>query len=127
MSTAITEWARQYGIRLDSIQPGEPQHNAHVERFNRSVRYEWLSLYHWKDLDHVQRFATDWMWADHHGRPNMVMDRATSPITHQTHARHRLQGRGLPPRKQHVDTIAALPPACAITWGRQAVVDRRRI
>ena len=61
LSTAITECARQYGIRLDSIQPGKSQHNAYVERFNRSVRYKWLSLYHWKDVDHVQRFATDWM------------------------------------------------------------------
>ncbi|WP_442859293.1 IS3 family transposase [Burkholderia sp. LA-2-3-30-S1-D2] len=62
LSAAIIEWARQYGIRLDYIQPGKPQQNAYVERFNRTVRYEWLSQYHWEDLDHVQRFATDWMW-----------------------------------------------------------------
>lgn len=61
LSTAIIEWARQYGIRLDYIQPGKPQQNAYVERFNRTVRYEWLSQYHWEDFDHMQRFATDWM------------------------------------------------------------------
>lgn len=27
------------------IQPGNPQQNAYVERFNRTVRYEWLSQY----------------------------------------------------------------------------------
>ncbi|MCF2133409.1 MULTISPECIES: IS3 family transposase [Mycetohabitans] len=73
LSATITEWARQYGIKLDYIQPGKPQHNAYVERFNRTVRYEWLSQYHWKDLEHVQRFATDWMWTDNHDRPNMAL------------------------------------------------------
>jgi putative transposase len=73
LSAAIIEWARQYGIRLDYIQPGKPQQNAYVERFNRTVRYEWLSQYHWEDLDHVQRFATDWMWTYNHDRPHMAL------------------------------------------------------
>jgi len=73
LSAAIIEWARQYGIRLDYIQPGKPQQNAYVERFNRTVRYEWLSQYHREDLDHVQRFATDWMWTYNHDRPNMAL------------------------------------------------------
>jgi putative transposase len=61
------------GIRLEYIQPGKPQQNAYVERFNRTVRYEWLSQYHWIDLDHVQRAATDWMWSYNHERPNMAL------------------------------------------------------
>ncbi|WP_244110086.1 integrase core domain-containing protein, partial [Burkholderia arboris] len=32
-----------------------------------------LSLYHWEDLDHVQRFATDWMWTYNHDRPHMAL------------------------------------------------------
>ncbi|WP_123863484.1 IS3 family transposase [Burkholderia plantarii] len=73
LSAAIIEWARQYDIKLDYIQPGKPQQNAYVERFNRTVRYEWLSQYHWEDLDHVQRFATDWMWTYNHDRPHMAL------------------------------------------------------
>ncbi|MBR8279058.1 transposase family protein [Burkholderia vietnamiensis] len=73
LSAAITERARQYGITLDYMRPGKPQQNAYVERFNRTVRYEWLSLYHWDDLDHVQRFATDWMWTYDYDRPNMAL------------------------------------------------------
>lgn len=38
LSAAITEWARQYDIRLDYIQPGKPQQNAYVERLDRAVR-----------------------------------------------------------------------------------------
>jgi len=37
-SAAITEWAGQWGIKLEYIQPGKPQQNAYVERFNRTVR-----------------------------------------------------------------------------------------
>ncbi|WP_410174914.1 integrase core domain-containing protein [Mycetohabitans endofungorum] len=44
---------------------GQAPQNAYVEQFDRSMRYEWLSQYHWKDLDRVQRFTTDWSWTDH--------------------------------------------------------------
>ena len=37
---------------------GKPQKNAYVERFNRTVRYEWLSQYYWQDLDEVRDYAT---------------------------------------------------------------------
>ncbi|WP_142051284.1 IS3 family transposase [Achromobacter sp. SLBN-14] len=73
LSAAIVEWARAWGIKLEYIQPGKPQQNAYVERFNRTVRYEWLSQYHWEDLDHVQRIATQWMWSYNHERPNMAL------------------------------------------------------
>jgi len=36
--TAKTQaWAKDWGIRLEYIQPGNPQQNAYVERFNRAV------------------------------------------------------------------------------------------
>ncbi|WP_323018506.1 IS3 family transposase [Castellaniella sp.] len=73
LSSAIAEWARRWGIKLEYIQPGKPQQNAYVERFNRTVRYEWLSQYHWEDLDQVQRAATEWMWSYNHERQNMAL------------------------------------------------------
>jgi putative transposase len=36
-------WARKQRIQLQYIQPGKPQQNAYVERFNRIVRHEWLN------------------------------------------------------------------------------------
>jgi len=60
-------------LKLEYIQPGKPQQNAYVERFNRTVRYEWLSQYHWEDLDQVQYAATEWMWSYNHERPNMAL------------------------------------------------------
>ena len=49
ISAAIQTWAAEWGIRLEYIQPGNPQQNAYVERFNRTVRYEWLSQYLFDD------------------------------------------------------------------------------
>jgi len=70
-------WADRKGIRLEYIQPGKPQQNAYVERFNRTVRYEWLSQYLWEDLDEVRLFATQWMYNYNHHRPHMAL--AASP------------------------------------------------
>ena len=73
VSATLQNWASAKGIRLEYIQPGKPQQNAYVERFNRTVRYEWLSQYHWRNLDEVRDYATQWMWRYNHERPNMAL------------------------------------------------------
>ena len=73
VSSALLTWAEKEGIKLQFIQPGKPQQNALVERFNRTVRYEWLSQYYWKDLEEVRLFATQWMYQYNHERPNMAL------------------------------------------------------
>ena len=73
ISATLLNWASCQGIRIEHIQPGKPQQNAYVERFNRTVRYEWLSQYYWSDLDEVREFATQWMWRYNHERPNMAL------------------------------------------------------
>ncbi len=73
LGAAIVEWAAAWHIKLEYIQPGKPQQNAYVERFNRTVRYEWLFQYYWGDLDHAQRVATQWMWFYNHERPNRAL------------------------------------------------------
>lgn len=73
ISAALQTWAKDWGIELEYIQPGKPQQNAYVERYNRTVRYEWLSQYYWKDLEEIQLFATNWMWKYNHERPNMAL------------------------------------------------------
>ena len=44
-----------------------------MERFNRTVRYEWLSQYHWSNLEEVRLYATNWMWMYNNERPNMAL------------------------------------------------------
>ena len=73
ISCTIQRWALECGIRFEYIQPGKPQQNAYVERFNRTVRYEWLSQYYWSSIEEVQDFATQWMWSYNHDRPHMAL------------------------------------------------------
>ena len=73
VSGKLIAWAEQNNIRMEHIQPGKPQQNAYIERFNRTVRYEWLSQYYWEDLEEVRLFATNWMFDYNHHRPNMAL------------------------------------------------------
>ena len=40
ISQKFRQWADDYGIELQFIQPCKPAQNAYVERFNRTVRQE---------------------------------------------------------------------------------------
>jgi putative transposase len=73
ISEVFKQWAKQSNIELCYTQPGHPQQNAYVERFNRTVRYEWLNQYLWKDIEQVQEHATRWMWQYNHKRPNVAL------------------------------------------------------
>ena len=42
LSSHLVTWAEKQRVQLQYIQPGKPQQNAYVERFNRTVRHEWL-------------------------------------------------------------------------------------
>lgn len=39
ISGALLSCAQRHGIRVEHIQPGKPQQNAYVERYNRTIRY----------------------------------------------------------------------------------------
>jgi len=71
VSSTLTIWAEKLGIALTYIQPGKPQRNAYVERYNRTVRHEWLDLYIFESIEEVQQIATEWLWSYNHERPNM--------------------------------------------------------
>ena len=49
-------------IGLIYIQSGKPQQNAYVERYNRTVRTEWLGRYHFNNIEEAQERATRWLW-----------------------------------------------------------------
>jgi putative transposase len=73
VSSALQTWAQARAIHLEYIQPGQPQQNAYVERFNRTVRYEWLAQYLFDSIDEIQLYATQWLWSYNHERPNMAL------------------------------------------------------
>ena len=65
------------------IQPGKPTQNAYVERFNRTVRHEWLDLHEFETIEQAQILATQWLWIYNNERPSTAVGGilpATVPI-----------------------------------------------
>ena len=71
ISELLKNWAEEREIRLEFIQPGKPQQNAYIERYNRTVRYDWLAQFLFDSIEEVQEYATRWLWTYNHERPNM--------------------------------------------------------
>lgn len=70
ISHEFTKWAESKKIRIEYIQPGNPQQNAYIERHNRTIRYSWLSKCLFETMDEVQEYATEWLWFYNHERPH---------------------------------------------------------
>lgn len=73
IATITQVWAKKHDIELLYTQPGNPQQNAYIERYNRTVRYDWLNQHLWESIQQVQDYATEWMWLYNHERPNMAL------------------------------------------------------
>lgn len=73
ISGALLSWAASKGITISHIQPGNPQQNAYVERFNRTVRYDWLNQDLFDMIEEVQYAATRWLWTYNNERPNTAI------------------------------------------------------
>jgi len=73
ISETVQPWAKGRGIHLDFIQPGQPQQHAYIERYNRTVRYDWLAQTLFDTIEEVQIAATRWLWTYNNERPNMAL------------------------------------------------------
>ncbi len=73
ISGQLMEWAEKQWIKLHYIQPGNPQQNAYVELFNRTVRHEWLNQHLFESIEYAQHTATQWLWRYNTERPNMAI------------------------------------------------------
>ncbi len=72
ISHEFVRWAAEHGIRIEYIQPGKPQQNAYIERYNRTMRYSWVSKHLFDTLEQVQDYATQWLWHYNHERPHQA-------------------------------------------------------
>lgn len=73
VSQSLVNWANEHQITLMYIQPGKPTQNAYIERFNRTVRHEWLDMHLFESIEHAQHLATDWLWKYNNERPNSAI------------------------------------------------------
>jgi len=73
ISGMLKIWAENLGIHIKHIQPGKPQQNAYIERYNRTVRHEWLDQNIFETIQEAQEQATKWLWTYNNDRPNMAI------------------------------------------------------
>jgi putative transposase len=77
LSGEFVAWAESVGMAIQYIQPGEPNQNAYIERFNRTYRNELLDLYLFHDLDEVREATYWWMMEYNEQRPHDSLDDLT--------------------------------------------------
>jgi HAD superfamily hydrolase (TIGR01450 family) len=77
VSELLATRARTCCIGLQILRPGKPQRNACVERYNRTVRCDWLNQYIFENIEDVQPAATTWLWTYDNERPNMAIGHIT--------------------------------------------------
>ena len=73
VSGFLKTWAATRGIHIEDIQPDKLQQNAYIERYNRTVRHEWLDQSIFETIQEAQDQATKCPWSDNNDRPNMAI------------------------------------------------------
>ncbi len=70
VSEAFRNWCIANVVAIWYIQPGKPNQNAYIERFNRTFRSEVLSAYLFADLEQVREIAWEWLIDYNEERPH---------------------------------------------------------
>jgi putative transposase len=70
LSSEFVTWAESAGMIIQYIEPGEPNQNAYIERFNRTYREEVLDLYLFESLTQVREITYWWMMDYNEQRPH---------------------------------------------------------
>jgi len=65
-SVAFTEWCASRGVEARFIQPGKPDQNAFIERFNKTYRDEVLDAYVFESVEQVREVTETWLHEYNH-------------------------------------------------------------
>lgn len=70
IAEAVAVWAAAQGIALRFIQPGKPDQNAYIERFNRTYREEVLDTHVFDSIEEVRAETAAWLPSYNTERPH---------------------------------------------------------
>lgn len=82
ISSALNDWCTEMGIKLHYIQPGKPNQNGYIERFNRSYRQDVLDAHLFEDLMQVRIHSEDFIDDYNLHRPHESLENL-SPINYK--------------------------------------------
>ena len=76
----LVDWCAEHGVAMHDIQPGTPDQNASIERFNRSYRTEVLNAYLFESLTELRALTDAWLRIYNGERPHDSLGRVP-PLT----------------------------------------------
>jgi putative transposase len=76
----FVEWAAEHQVAILYIQPGKPDQNAYIERFNRSYRTEVLNAHLFESVAELRTLTDQWLRVYNHERPHDSLGRVP-PLT----------------------------------------------
>jgi putative transposase len=88
LGESFTSWARSAGMAIQYIQPGKPNQNAFIERFNRTYRNELLDQHLFTSFEHVREATYWWMIEYNEARPHDALGDLTPLEARQQAARN---------------------------------------
>ncbi len=77
ISNHFANWCLENKITIKYIQPGKPNQNAYIERFNRSYRAEILDAYLFYNLNDVRELTEQWIIGYNNNRPHESLNNLT--------------------------------------------------
>lgn len=75
LAAILAQWCTAQGILLQHIQPGKPNQNAFIERFNRTYRTEVLDAWVFTSLQEVRDVTASWLTGYNTERPHRSLGR----------------------------------------------------
>lgn len=70
LSRVFVGWCEENGVELRHIEPGKPNQNAFIERFNKTYRNEVLDAYLFESLEEVRSITERWINEYNEKRPH---------------------------------------------------------
>lgn len=75
LAAGLAQWCAATGIQVQHIQPGKPNQNAFIERFNRTYRTEVLDAWVFTSLQEVRDVTASWLTRYNTERPHRSLGR----------------------------------------------------